>query len=50
MIRIYFLTSLAMIMLTLVSFTQPTVNQQRMEKRIAELSQFGKDANGRAIG
>jgi N-carbamoyl-L-amino-acid hydrolase len=30
-----------------VSFGQLTVNQQRIEKRITELSQFGKDANGR---
>ena len=36
-----------MIMLSFVSFGQLTVNQQRMEKRITELSQFGKDANGR---
>jgi N-carbamoyl-L-amino-acid hydrolase len=34
-------------MLTAVSFGQLTVNQKRMEKRITELSQFGKDANGR---
>jgi N-carbamoyl-L-amino-acid hydrolase len=34
-------------MLSVVSFGQLTVNQQRIEKRITELSQFGKDANGR---
>ena len=36
-----------MIMLSFVSFGQLTVNQQRMEKRISELAQFGKDANGK---
>jgi N-carbamoyl-L-amino-acid hydrolase len=34
-------------MLSVVSFGQLTVNQQRIEKRITELSQFGKDANGK---
>ncbi len=41
-----YLTSLA-ITISFVSFGQLTVNQQRMEKRITELSQFGKDANGK---
>lgn len=42
-----YLTTFAMILLSVVSFGQLTVNQQRLEKRITELSQFGKDANGR---
>lgn len=42
-----YLTILAIMMLSAVSFGQLTVNQQRLEKRITELSQFGKDANGR---
>src|SRR5476651_2558677 len=40
------LTSL-MLLLSIISFSQLAVNQQRMEKRIAALSEFGKDANGR---
>ncbi len=36
-----------MLILSIISFGQLAVNQQRMEMRIAELSQFGKDANGR---
>jgi len=47
MIRLRYLISFATIILPLVSFGQLTVNQQRIEKRITELSQFGKDANGR---
>ena len=44
--RTYYLTGIA-IMLSVISFAQPMVNQQRMEKRIAELAEFGKDANGK---
>ncbi len=47
MIRSCYLTSLALIMLSAMSLAQPMVNQQRMEKRIAELARFGKDANGK---
>jgi N-carbamoyl-L-amino-acid hydrolase len=47
MLRPCYLTTLAITMLSFISFAQLTVNQQRMEKRISELSQFGKDANGR---
>lgn len=47
MIRSCYLTSLALIMLSAISLAQPMVNQQRMEKRIAELARFGKDANGK---
>lgn len=47
MIRTFYLTTLSSIILSSVSFAQPFVNQQRMEKRIAELAQFGKDATGR---
>ncbi|MEO6548974.1 MAG: Zn-dependent hydrolase [Ferruginibacter sp.] len=47
MLRTSYLISLVMLLLSAVSSGQPTVNQQRMEKRITELSQFGKDANGR---
>jgi N-carbamoyl-L-amino-acid hydrolase len=47
MIRTSYLTLLAIIIFSFVSYGQLTVNQQRMEKRITELSQFGKDTNGR---
>ncbi len=47
MLRTCYLTTLACAMLSFVSFAQLTVNQLRIEKRITELSQFGKDANGR---
>ena len=47
MLRTCYLTTLAFTMLSFVSFAQLSVNQQRIEKRITELSQFGKDANGR---
>ncbi len=47
MMRTFYLTTIAILILSAVSFAQPAVNQQRMEKRIAELAQFGKDANGR---
>ena len=39
--------SLLLSLLSLVCYGQITVNQPRMEKRITELAQFGKDANGR---
>ena len=42
-----YLTTLAITMISFVSFGQITVNQPRIEKRISELAQFGKDANGR---
>ena len=44
--RTYYLTGIA-IMLSVISFAQPMVNQQRMEKRIADLAVFGKDVNGK---
>ena len=47
MIRNCSLIGLAMLMLSVASFAQPTANQQRMEKRIVELSQFGRDVDGR---
>ncbi|MBU1371409.1 MAG: M20 family metallo-hydrolase [Bacteroidetes bacterium] len=46
MIRSFYLTSLALLLFT-VSNAQVNVNQQRIEKRITELAQFGKDANGK---
>ncbi len=46
MVRNIYLTSVA-IMIFNISFAQINVNQQRIEKRIAELAQFGKDANGK---
>ena len=39
--------SILLSFLSMVSCGQITVNQPRMEKRITELAQFGKDANGR---
>lgn len=45
--RIFYLTTLAFTLLSFNTNAQTNVNQQRMEKRITELSQFGKDDNGR---
>ena len=47
MICNFFLTTIAIVLFSVASFAQPMVNQQRMEKRIAELAQFGKDVNGK---
>jgi len=43
----YISTTILFMLSCLLSFAQLNANQQRMEKRIAELAQFGKDANGR---
>nr|MBC7614358.1 Zn-dependent hydrolase [Pseudopedobacter sp.] len=47
MIRTCYLTILAITLFSVVSYGQLTVNKQRIEKRITELAQFGKDANGK---
>ena len=45
--QIRFTITFLLLLLSAISYAQVAVNQQRMEQRIAELSQFGKDANGR---
>ena len=42
-----FFTTILFSLSSMLSFAQLNANQQRMEKRIAELAQFGKDANGK---
>ena len=43
----HFSTTILFSLSSLLLFAQLNSNQQRMEKRIAELAQFGKDANGK---
>lgn len=45
--QIRFTITFLLLLLSAISYAQVAVNQQRLEQRIAELSQFGKDANGR---
>ena len=45
--QIRFTITFLLLLLSAISYAQVAVNQQRLEQLIAELSQFGKDANGR---